>query len=95
MRCDLPYKYEYKSSIPLFVYHSMFHQTLLIMCIIAFHFKLQLFYKKSKIKTWQVVVGWWLLAVDDISDLLLVAPAKADGGGGGPVVWLVGWVEDR
>ena len=37
--------------------------------------------------------GW--LAVDDVGDLLLVVPAKADGGSGGPMVWLVGWVEDR
>ena len=35
----------------------MFHKLLLIMCIIAFHFKLQLFYKESKIKTWKVMIG--------------------------------------
>ena len=33
---------------------------------------------------------WWLLAVDDVSDLLLVVLAKADGGSGGSMVWLVG-----
>ena len=46
-----------KSSVPLFVYHFIFHQSLLTMCMIAFHFKLQLFYKESKMKTWQVVIG--------------------------------------
>ena len=44
---------------------------------------------------WWVTSRWWLLAIDGIGDLLLVAPAKADGGGGGLVLWLVGWVEDR
>ena len=44
---------------------------------------------------WWVASRWWLLAVDDISDLFLVAPAKADGGCGGPVLCLVGWVEDQ
>ena len=39
---------------------------------------------------WWVASRWWLLAVDDVGDLLLVAPAKVDGGDGGPVVWLVG-----
>lgn len=33
---------------------------------------------------------WWLLAIDDVSDLLLVVLAKADGGSGGSMVWLVG-----
>ena len=27
------------------------------MCMTTFHFKLQLFYKKSKMKTWQIVIG--------------------------------------
>ena len=27
------------------------------MCMIAFYFKFQLFYKESKIKTWQVIIG--------------------------------------
>ena len=48
---------EYKSSLLLFMYHSMFHQSLLAMCMTTFHFKLQLFYKESKIKTWHVVIG--------------------------------------
>ena len=26
------------------------------MCMTTFHFKLQLFYKKSKMKTWQIVI---------------------------------------
>ena len=33
---------------------------------------------------WWVASQWWLLAIDDIGNLLLVAPAKADGGDGGP-----------
>ena len=51
VRESLPTK-ERKSSVPLFVYHFMFHQSLLTMCMIAFHFKLQLFYKESKMKAW-------------------------------------------
>ena len=37
-----------------------------------------------------VASNWWLLAVDDVNDLLWVAPTKVDGGSRGPVVWLVG-----
>ena len=47
---------ESKSSVPLFMYYFMFHQSLLTMRMIAFYFKLQLFYKESKMKACQVVI---------------------------------------
>ena len=53
---------ECKFSIQFFVYHFMFHQSLFIMCMIAFHFKLQLFYfLKKKTKQYQNIISsnWW------------------------------------
>ena len=48
---------ECKLSVPLFMYHFIFYQSQITMCMIVFHFKLQLVFYKEIIKTWYILIG--------------------------------------